>query len=83
MREHEGGVNCSLQRWSFALSSSVLVSVHEERRDASNSKRIPLKVCRKSLSSAENIAAPTESTFAVALALLLLEAQAWADDLLV
>ncbi len=45
--------------------------------------RTPLKVCRKSLYSAENIAAHTESTFAVALALLLLEARAWADDLLV
>jgi hypothetical protein len=36
-----------------------------------------------SLYSAENIAAHTEGTFAVALALLLLEARAWADDLLV
>ena len=36
---------------------------------------------RTSLARAANIAAHTKSTFAVALALLLLEARAWADDL--
>lgn len=40
--EHQG-VRISPQDWRFALAPSALVSAHEERRTASNSKSVPLR----------------------------------------